>query len=162
MKKYLFLLTLITVLFTFCSKNDHNVVPETEGKATLTFDAIIKSANFSLNQTFIISTKTRKLTQLRDWGSKVTLVKANREEYIVPNSSSLMENVTAELNWTYSYSANKQERVILNEIPAGDYKSIKVSIAVPEKHNNNLSLQIFKPACAVPAQWGNKCILYVS
>jgi hypothetical protein len=143
MKKFLTIISLSTLLFASCSKDSElAVATETEGKATLTFDAVVGTSDFALDKDFTVGAKTWNFTQLRYWVSNVVLVKASGEEYAVPNSYYLIEeNKAAETNSTYIYPANKRESVELSGIPAGDYKTIRFSVGVPEKYNNNLSLQ---------------------
>jgi len=141
MKKTITLIGLCAILFTACTKNEA-VAPETEGKATVTFDAIAGTSDFALNKEFTASGKTWNFTQLRYWVSNVVLVKASGEEFAVPNSFYLIEeNNAAETNSTYIYPANKRENVELSGIPAGEYKGIKFSVGVNSKYNDNLSLQ---------------------
>lgn len=143
MKKFLTIILLSALLFTSCSKNNElSGSTETEGKATLTFDAVVGTTDFALDKDFTVGTKTWNFTQLRYWVSNLVLVKTSGEEYAVPNSYYLIEeNKAAETNSSYIYPANKREIVELAGIPAGDYKSIRFSVGVPEKYNNNLSLQ---------------------
>ncbi|MBO9673499.1 MAG: hypothetical protein J7577_08645 [Sphingobacteriaceae bacterium] len=143
MKKFLTIILLSALLFTSCSKDAQlAAVNESEGKATLTFDAVVGISDFALDKDFTVGTKTWNFTQLRYWVSNVVLVKASGEEYAVPNSYYLIEeNKAAETNSAYIYPANKRESVELAGIPAGDYKAIRFSVGVPEKYNNNLSLQ---------------------
>ncbi|RZK67959.1 MAG: hypothetical protein EOO95_01270 [Pedobacter sp.] len=143
MKKFLILISLATFLLSSCSKDaELQVIAEGDGKATLTFDAVVGSADFALDKDFTVGSKTWNFTQLRYWVSNVFLVKANGEEYAIPNSFYLIEeNKAAETNSTFLYPANKRESVELSGIPAGEYKSIRFSVGVPERFNNNLSLQ---------------------
>ncbi len=143
MKKFLSLTALAAVLLTSCAKNNDNIEPaETEGKATLTFDAVVGASDFALNKDFTANGKTWNFTQVRYWVSNVTLVKASGEEYTVPNSIYLIEeNNETGTNSTFNYPANKRESVSLTNIPAGDYKGIKFSVGVGQKYNDNLSLQ---------------------
>ncbi len=142
MKKFLSILSLTAILFTACKK-DETTIPETEGKATVTFDAVVGTADFVLDQNFTVGTKTWNFTQFRYWVSNVTLVKASGEEYKIPNSFYLIEEnkATGSDNTDFIYPANKRESIQLSNIPAGDYKGIKFSVGVEEKYNNNLSLQ---------------------
>lgn len=142
MKNTLFLFAFLTSLFLSSCK-DNDVDPqETEGKLTLTLDAVVGSQDFALNKDFTVNNQTLNFTQLRYWVSNVVLIKSSGEEYAVPSSYYLMEeNNAAETNSDFIYPANKRESVTLSEIPAGDYKSIRFSIGVDETYNNNLSLQ---------------------
>ncbi|WP_157544050.1 MbnP family protein [Mucilaginibacter paludis] len=145
MKKFLSIISISAILFTSCSKNNDVKpveVPETAGKATLTFDAVAGASDFALNKDFTASGKTWNFTQLRYWVSNVVLINDKGEEYKVPNSYYLMEeNNPAETNSAYVYPANKRESINLTDIPAGDYKSVKFSVGVDTKYNSNLSLQ---------------------
>lgn len=143
MKNFLTIILLATILFASCSKDaEPGAVHETDGRAKLTFDAVVGTSDFALDQDFTIGSKTWNFTQLRYWVSNVVLIKASGDEYAVPNSYYLIEeNKAAETNSAYIYPANKRESVELAGIPAGDYKSIRFCVGVPEKYNNNLSLQ---------------------
>jgi hypothetical protein len=145
MKKTLALISICSILLSACTKTE-TVTPvapaETEGKATITFDAVVGTTDFALDKDFVANGKTWNFTQLRYWVSTVVLVKASGEEYIVPNSVYLIEeNKASETNSEHIYPANKRESIQLTGIPAGDYKSIKFGIGVTEKYNSNLSLQ---------------------
>lgn len=129
------------ILFTSCEKNDYTST-ETTGKATLSIDAVVGTTDFALNTNFTANAKTWNFTQLRYWVSDVVLTNSKGVEYAVPNSYYLMEeNSAVETNSAFTYPANKRENIQLSDIPAGDYTSIKFSVGVPEKYNNNLSLQ---------------------
>lgn len=148
MKKFLAIITLSTLLFASCDKNDETLTTETEGKATLTFDAVFGSQDFAINKDFVSGTKTFNFTKFRYWVSNVALVNSKGEEYKVPNSYYLVEetgaiNLTGLNNdlATTIYPATKREDVLLRDIPAGDYKTIKFSIGVEQKYNDNLSIQ---------------------
>lgn len=143
MKKYLSIVAIASVLLASCTKNSaDSITPETEGKATITFDAVVGTNDFALNKDFTANGKTWNFTQLRYWVSNVTLVKASGEEYSVPNSFFLIEeNNAAETNSDFVYPANKRETINLANIPAGEYKGIKFGIGVTQKYNDNLSLQ---------------------
>lgn len=147
MKKLFSIIGLFALLFSSCSK-DENLAVETEGKATLSFDATYGTQDFALNKDYTLGTKTFKFTKLRYWVSNVVLVNANGQEYSVPGSYYLVEE-TGAINLTglnndsptTVYPATKREDVVLKEIPAGDYKAVKFSIGVDQKYNDNLSLQ---------------------
>jgi hypothetical protein len=149
MKKLLSIITLAAILFTSCDKNEEQLITETEGKATLTFDAVFGNQDFALNKNFVSGTSTYNFNKFRYWVSNVVLVNSDGEEFKVPNSYYLVEE-TAAINLTgvnndiatTVYPATKREDVLLRDIPAGNYKSIKFSIGVEQKYNDNLSLQI--------------------
>ncbi len=141
MKKiYLALATAIT-LFSACTKNSD--APELAGQTTITVDAKVGNSDFALNTDFTIEGKTYKFNKLRYWISNVSVVTSNGTEYKVPNSYFLMEETAAVpvQDGDYTYPANKRESITVNNIPAGDYKTIKFSIGVDAKYNDNLSLQ---------------------
>jgi len=145
MKAFLLTLLIPVVLFTSCRKND-DVQPvttqETAGKMTLSFKAVIGTADFALNKDFILNGKNLNFTQLRYWVSNVVLINTKGVEFSVPNAYYLIEqNNASTTNSEFTYPANKREDVELSGIPAGNYKSIRFSIGVDEKYNNNLSLQ---------------------
>ena len=144
MKNYLLILFISTILFISCSKDEAK--PDTNstaaGKVTLSFDAVLGTNDFALNKDFTINGKTWNFTQLRYWVSNVVLINAKGEEFAVPNAYYLIEeNNAATTNSDFTYPANKREDVQLTGIPAGTYKSIRFAVGVPEKYNNNLSLQ---------------------
>lgn len=148
MKKLLAIIGLSALLFTSCSKDNDTVLVETDGKATVSFDAVFGSQDFALNKNFTLGTNTLNFNKLRYWVSNVVLVNSKNEEYKVPSSYYLIEetgaiNLTGVNNDlpTTVYPATKREDVVLKEIPVGDYKSIKFSIGVEQKYNDNLSLQ---------------------
>ncbi|MBB6271563.1 hypothetical protein HDF26_001990 [Pedobacter cryoconitis] len=144
MKTYSFILFISTILFISCRKDEvkPDANPAAAGQLTLSFDAILGTNDFALNKDFIVNGKTCNFTQLRYWVSNVILVNTKGEEFAVPNAYYLIEeNNAAATNSDFIYPANKREDVKLSGIPAGTYKSIKFAIGVPEKYNNNLSLQ---------------------
>ena len=149
MKKLLsFSLAIFTLLFTSCEKENGVILPENEGKATVTFDAVFGNQDFAINKDFTSGTKTFNFSKFRYWVSNVSLINTKGEEVKVPNSYYLVEETGAinlvglnNDNATTIYPATKREDVVLKEIPADDYKSIKFSIGVEQKYNDNMSLQ---------------------
>ena len=144
MKKLLSIIGLFALLFSACSKDADQVIDlETAGKATLTFDAAFGTQDFALNKDFTSGTKTLNFNKFRYWVSNVVLVNSKGEEYKVPSSYFLMEETStlAIQDGTFTYPASKRESINLKDIPAGDYKTIKFSIGVDSKFNDNLSLQ---------------------
>lgn len=149
MKKLLTILSLSSILLASCTKdNQLTAVPQGDAKTTVSFDATFNGADFALNKNFKLGNKTFNFTKLRYWVSNVSLVNAAGTEVKIPGSYYLLEE-TNEIDLrgvnndapTTIYPANKREDVILKEIPAGDYKTIKFSIGVDQKYNDNLSLQ---------------------
>ncbi|MCE7041993.1 MbnP family protein [Dyadobacter sp. CY312] len=147
MKRFL-ILALATMFFTSCSNNDSNetVVPATTAEAKLTFDSKVGSADFALNKDFTVGSKTYNFKKLRYWVSNVSLVDSKGAEYKIPNAYYLIEEV-GELDLTGTvngnknlYPARKRETIDFRDIPAGEYKSVKFSIGVDSKYNDNLSL----------------------
>ncbi|GGI26080.1 hypothetical protein GCM10008119_20860 [Pedobacter mendelii] len=149
MKKFLTILSLATILFTSCSKDD-DLIATTDGagQTTLTFDATFNGSDFALNKDFALGTKTFNFNKFRYWVSNLILVNAAGEEVKVQGSYYLIEETGAinlvgvnnEVSTTI-YPATKREDVSLKEIPAGDYKAIKFGVGVDQKYNDNLSLQ---------------------
>lgn len=145
--KRIFIFALAAFIFSSCDSNDDasDVAPVTNSKTSITFDARVGSADFVLNKDFVIGSRTYNFSKLRYWVSNVTLVDAKGAEYLVPNSYYLMEEV-GDLNLSgtiadkLTYPARKRETIEVEDIPAGEYKSIKFSIGVDAKHNDNLSL----------------------
>ena len=132
------------MLFSSCSKDEGQIFQEEgEGKATITFDAAFGAQDFALDKDFSSGTKTYNFTKFRYWVSGVVLVNSKGEEYKVPASYYLMEETSAVpvQEGAFTYPATKRESIELNNIPAGDYKTIKFAIGVDSKYNDNLSLQ---------------------
>jgi len=117
--------------------------PKYEGTATLTFDARVGDEDFALNKNFSINNRTYYLDYLRYWVSNVVLIKTDGSEYSVPKSYYLIEetNERSVIGRPTKYPARKRENVVINDIPAGNYKAIRFSIGVDATHNNNQSLQ---------------------
>lgn len=147
MKRF-FIFALAAALFTSCSENNavETVAPETASQAKLTFDSKVGTADFALNKDFTVGTKTYNFKKLRYWVSNISFIDSKGVEYKVPNSYYLIEEV-GELDLTgtlndnkTTYPARKRETIDLKDIPAGDYKSVKFSIGVDSKYNDNLSL----------------------
>ncbi|MBY0244036.1 MAG: hypothetical protein K2Q03_01135 [Sphingobacteriaceae bacterium] len=121
---------------------------ETEGKANITFDARFGADDFAINKDFVLNSKTFNFKKFRYWVSNLVLINEKGEEYKVPNAYYLIEeNDVIDLTGvitdvpTTIYPANKREDITLNNIPVGNYKSIKFSIGVEKKYNDNLTLQ---------------------
>lgn len=144
MKRILFLAFSAVILFSSCTKTTE-VVGEFDGKATVSFDSKVGTADFALATDFTVGTKTYNFSRLRYWISKVSLVDSKGVEYAVPNSYYLLEevgNITlSDLSDPITYPARKREDVIISDIPVGDYKTIKFSVGVDSKYNDNMSLQ---------------------
>lgn len=149
MKKIMTIIGLSALLFTSCSKDkDPGNSIETDGKATLTFDAVFGNQDFGLNKDFSASGKTFNFTKFRYWVSNVVLINTKGEEYAIPGSYYLLEE-TGAINLTgivtgapnTIYPATKREDVQLKDIKIGDYKAIRFSVGVDQKYNDNLSLQ---------------------
>lgn len=142
MKKILTIITLASILFTACKKDEE--ITSTPGKVSLNFDAVFGTSDFALNTNFNSGTKTYNFNKFRYWVSNIVLVKANGEEYVVPKSYYLLEETSAVTvqDGAYTYPANKRELVELNDIPNGEYKGIRFGIGVESKYNDNLSLTI--------------------
>jgi len=144
MKRILLLATVTTVFFTACSKDDDNVTPtEFNGQAVLNFNSMVNTDDFELNKDFTINGATYNFTQLRYWVSNVSLTNDKGQTYKVPDSYYLVEELNAipVQEGSFEYPARKREDVTINDIPAGNYKSVTFSIGVDSVHNNNLSLQ---------------------
>lgn len=148
MKKLLTIIGLSALLFTSCSKDSDTITLQREGKVTLTMDAVFGNQDFALNKDFTTNGVTYNFTKFRYWLSNVVLVSNTGKEVKVSGSYYLMEE-TGEIKLTgvnndlptTIYPATKRENVVLKEIPTGDYKSIKFSIGVDQKYNDNMSLQ---------------------
>ena len=147
MKRF-FIIALAAALFTSCSNDDsvETVAPEAASSMKLTFDSKVGTADFALNKDFTVGSKTYNFKKLRYWVSNISLVDSKGAEYKVPNSYYLIEEV-GELDLTGTvnnnknlYPARKRETIDLRDIPAGEYKSVKFSIGVDSRYNDNLSL----------------------
>lgn len=146
MKKNLTILLLTTLLFTSCSKDsDLTTASETEGKATVTFDATFNGSDFALNTTLTSGAKTFNFSKLRYWVSNVILINTAGAEIKIPGSYYLLEETNKILigdlqDVPNEYPASKREDINLLDIPAGDYKAIKFAVGVDQKYNDNLSI----------------------
>jgi len=144
--KNILILLFTAIIFSSCSDSNDSVVPQNT-ETVLTFDAKAGNADFALNKDFVVGTRTYNFNKLRYWVSNIIFVNAQGVEYVVPNSYYLMEEVgDLDLTGTVNpgamiYPANKRESITLTDIPEGDYKSIKFSIGIDARHNDNLSLQ---------------------
>lgn len=139
---------LISALFSACSDDATSplVTPAAAGELSLTFDARVGNADFALNKDFTVGSQTLSFTKLRYWVSNMVLVDTKGTEFIVPDSYFLMEEVgeldlSGTINDKLIYPANKRETITLKGIPAGEYKSVKFSIGVDSRRNDNLSLR---------------------
>ncbi len=146
--KRIFICAFAALLFSSCDDNDDttDVQPVENAKTTNTFDARVGKADFALNKDFTIGSRTYNFSKLRYWVSNVTLVDAKGTEYLIPDSYYLMEevgdlNLSGTISDSLTYPARKRESIDVEDIPAGEYKSIKFSIGIDAKHNDNLSLQ---------------------
>lgn len=141
MKRILLSILSAGILFTSCTK-DKEII-EAAGETQLTFDAKVGTADFALNTDFSIEGRTYRFNKLRYWISNLSLVDTKGNEYTVPNSYYLVEETAAVSvqDGDYTYPANKRESISLKSIPAGEYKTIKFSIGVDARYNDNLSLQ---------------------
>ena len=147
MKKLLVIFAFSSIFFSAC-EDDQAVPVETSGKTTLRFDAVFGTQDFALNTNFVSGSKTYNFTKFRYWISDVSLINSKGEEVKVPESYYLLEE-TGEINLrgvnndlaTTVYPATKREDVVLDDIVPGDYKTIKFSVGVDQKYNDNLSLQ---------------------
>lgn len=148
MKRF-FIFALAAAFFSSCSNDDDSsqiVTPATTGQTDLTFDTRVGNSDFALSQDFTIGTQTYNFSKLRYWVSNIFLIDANGKEYAVPNSYYLMEEVpdldlSAEINTGVVYPARKRETITLKDIPSAEYKTVRFSIGVDSKYNDNLSLQ---------------------
>lgn len=146
--KHIFIFVTAAILFTSCSndKSEDSVVPQTTSGSKLTFDSKVGTTDFALNKDFTVGAKTYNFKKLRYWVSNISLVDIKGIEYKIPDSYYLIEEVgDLDLTGTVNdkaniYPATKRESVELGSIPTGDYKSIKFSIGVDAKYNDNLSL----------------------
>lgn len=147
MKQILSIILLSALLFTSCSKKDETVnLTAAPGKTTLTIDAVFGTQDFALNKDFTANGRTCNFTRFRYWLSNLVLVNTAGTEYKVPGAYYLMEE-TGEINLEgvngslkTVYPATKREDITLSDIPAGDYKTIKFSVGVDQKYNDNMSL----------------------
>lgn len=140
MKRIVVLSSLVVLFFTSCKKEETVVVAA--GKTSLTFDAKVGSADFALNQNFIINTDTFNFSQLRYWVSNIVLTKEDGSTYADADSYYLVEetNAIAIQEGAYIYPAKKRETVALSNVPAANYKAVTFSIGIDQTHNDNLSL----------------------
>ncbi|WP_293957497.1 MULTISPECIES: MbnP family protein [unclassified Sphingobacterium] len=151
-KNLIFLLTAVTGLgFSSCEKEVvKEIYSDSQGAATLNFDTRFGDQDFELNKKYDYKLTNESGTynlqfdfnRFRYWVSNVKLINATGQEILVPNSYYLVEE-TDELVVDHSndvYPATKREEIQLKNIPVGQYKSIKFSIGVEPKYNDNFSL----------------------
>jgi len=135
------------ILLSSCDKQEViEQIVVAPSDAAFVIDTRVGSSDFTLNQDFNIGGITYSFEKLRYWISNVVLVNENGTEYAVPNAYFLMEEVgELNLNGTISdnlkYPAKKREEILLSKVPVGNYKSIRFSVGVDQKHNDNLSIQ---------------------
>jgi hypothetical protein len=143
MKKISILLSIATVLFSACSKDDKDTTDSLKGQTIITFDSKVGTDDFALNKDITINGATYNFTQLRYWISNMILTNTDGTNYKVPSSYFLLEenNAIAVQDGNFEYPATKREDVTINDIPAGTYKSITFAIGIDSTYNNNLSLQ---------------------
>lgn len=156
MKKFLTIISLATLALASCSKDEATVVPVSEqpaGSLSLNFDAVYGNQDFALNKAFDYeltgasgNTKlTYEFTKLRYWVSNVIMVAKDGTEYKVPDSYYLVEENNAQPiqggSFNKVYPANKREQVVIEDIPAGEYKAVKFSVGVDQRYNDNLTLR---------------------
>lgn len=147
MKSIFSILILSVFLCSSCSKKNEEVNLAAAGKTTLSIDAVFANQDFALNKDFISNGKTYNFTKFRYWLSNLTLITSAGVEYKVPGAYYLMEE-TGEINLESMngnvktvYPATKREDIVLTDVPAGDYKTIRFSVGVDQKYNDNLSLR---------------------
>lgn len=142
---------ILAFIYALCpSWSDAKDSPDTmsvaSGELVITFDARVGNDDFALNKEFNVGNQTLKFSKLRYWVSNLILVNVKGTEYIVPDTYFLMEevgdlNLSGTINDKMTYPANKRETITLKNVPAGKYKSVKFSIGVDSKYNDNLSLK---------------------
>lgn len=142
MKKIYSIVAFCLIVLSSCKKEEV-IVFEGDGKAAVTFDAKVGSADFALNQNFSINNQTFQFTHFRYWVSNVSFIKEDGSKYSVPNSYYLIEEngAVAVQEGDFTYPANKRETVNFTNIPKGSYRGIEFSIGVDQRYNDNLSLQ---------------------
>jgi hypothetical protein len=139
MKRSLIIFAILFIALTSCKKETKGPVethPLYEDTVTISFDARVGNEDFALNKTFTINNRSYNFASLRYWVSNVVLVMADGSEYAIPQSYYLIQ----ETNFS-PYLPPKREDVVVNGIPAGNYKAVRFSIGVDSIHNSNLSLQ---------------------
>ena len=144
--KPIYFLSAIALLFSSCSDDSSDAVTPQTSEATLTFDSRVGVSDFALNKDFTVGSKTYNFSKLRYWVSNVVLIDSKGAEYKVPESYYLIEEVgdmdlSGTINDEMIYPAKKREAVTLKDIPTEEYKSVRFSIGVDSKYNDNLSLQ---------------------
>lgn len=144
--KTIYFLALSAILLSSCSDDSSETVIPQASEATITFDSRVGTSDFALNKDFTVGTRTYNFSKLRYWVSNIVLIDSKGAEYKVPDSYYLIEEVgdldlSGTINDEMIYPAKKREAVTLKDIPTGDYKSVKFSIGIDSKYNDNLSLQ---------------------
>lgn len=139
---FLIILSALTILSS-CKKDEETIIDNTPGAASITFDAVVGSEDFALGKDFTVEGKTYNFKMLRYWVSNVVLVKSDGTEFSLADSYFLIEETPALdiQDGAFTYPAKKRESVSLANVPNGEYTSVKFSIGVASKYNDNLSLQ---------------------
>ncbi|RZM29181.1 MAG: hypothetical protein EOO88_05940, partial [Pedobacter sp.] len=107
MKKFLTIISLSTLLFVSCDKDEVAVTPleqQPAGSLSINFDAVYGNQDFALNKSFDYELTnaatngklTYEFTKLRYWVSNVILVGKDGSEYKVPDSYYLVEENIAQ------------------------------------------------------------------
>jgi hypothetical protein len=151
MKKLLYA-SVVALALAACSDDGNEVTP-TPGEVSVVFDARYGTSDFQLNTPLNYTLQNAngtfelryEFSKFRYWVSNVTLVKANGDEYLIPDSYFLIEETNTidvqDGSFGKTYPATKREEIKLNDIPAGEYTAIKFSLGVDSEYNDNLTMR---------------------
>ncbi|MCX7728231.1 MAG: hypothetical protein N2203_02060 [Bacteroidia bacterium] len=107
------------------NNNNNNNGTNTNGKLVLTFEAMFGDSSFAFNKNYTTANgDTVKFSTFKYYISNITLTKTDNSTYTVPESYFLV-----------NHSINSMVSFTLNNIPSGQYKSIKMLIGVDSARN---------------------------
>lgn len=134
-------------LYSGCTTEEviEQILVVAPSETTLAIDARFGNADFEVKKDLTAGANTYNFDMFRYWLSNISLVTESGAEHKIPDGYYLMEEVTdlnlSTINDGVTYPAKKREEVVLTNVPAGRYKTVKFSIGVDSRYNNNLSLQ---------------------
>ncbi|MBK0404906.1 hypothetical protein I5M27_18085 [Adhaeribacter sp. BT258] len=135
MKKYSFLLLAAGLLLSACDNDDDDkkVVPEEPAKSAsveLEFDSRFGTEDFTRNKAYVNQHgDSVAVGSMLYFVSNVELLKADGSVYKVPDSYYLIENTDQKV----------REKVILPNIPAGEYTRLRFMVGVDSLRNKSIN-----------------------
>ncbi len=117
------------------------------GVITLNFNHFFEGKALELKKEYKTAKgETFTFDQIRYWVSNVELLRKDGSVYKVPDSYYLVEDMSSEFMLglprtdTVRVPANKREKVIIGNIPVGDYVGVRFGLGVDEATNKDFSL----------------------